>query len=351
MTSQEVVTFRQSGLSELLKCPLRYRFGQIEGRPREATSSLVAGTALHYACEQAVRDHQAGHILWVPENYFEDGWRAAENRQIAESATGEIRWDENREKLAAKVYVAFEHWMDNVLPELQPVVSEMRFSELEVAPGIQIEGTLDLVHRTPEGPVIYDWKTSKRAWNAKDVEHNDIQSAMYTLAYRETFGAMPAGFFYYVYVLGNSPRLEVYDATRTEADLDSLIYLMGEYRWMILADLYPPNPSGWWCSQRWCSFWDICPMGANSDLPGRGSTESDTKPEGALPSPAPSGGVASNTEGGVVSNAAVDLWGDNGKIIKELTPSRHEKREGRGARGEAVTRDSSREDIRRKEDG
>ena len=23
----------------------------------------------------------------------------------------------------------------------------------------------------------------------------------------------------------------------------------------------PPNPNGWWCSPKWCGYWDLCKTG------------------------------------------------------------------------------------------
>jgi hypothetical protein len=30
--------------------------------------------------------------------------------------------------------------------------------------------------------------------------------------------------------------------------------------------LFPPSTDGWWCSKKWCGYWDTCPYGSRSQV-------------------------------------------------------------------------------------
>lgn len=264
-------------------CGERYRLSHIEGEERTATSSLFGGTAFHAAIEAALHAREAGTAQLEVDyaaGFFMDGWKAAEARYEAELTDGfeSLRWDDPKEKVAVHIYTAFEDFYMNVLPTLpKPQAIELYFNKLLVAPGVDIEGTIDFTYVDEDGNAhILDWKTSSRAYVKSDVE-KDLQASMYSLAYRELFGKAPETFTFHVWVKGNSPRHEEYPTRRTDQQLARFIWLLERWAEQVRAGVFSPNTSGWWCSDRWCSFHAACPAGGGA--PGGGA------PVLSLPSP------------------------------------------------------------------
>lgn len=250
------INFRQSELKRLLRCPRQYQYSVLEGRGDDITSSaMLAGTAMHAFAEDCVRHHLI-HGEWPAEDATEDVFVAAWKH--VESQAGEIRWDEAKETIAAKVWPGALFWRTEIAPTLKPIAAEVKFRDVEVADGITIEGTIDLIE---VGGVVRDWKTSGRKWVRSDVDR-DVQAGMYSLAYRELFGAMPRTFIFEVLVRGHAPLHQRLEAYRSEEDVARLVALMESWATWIRAGVdLPMNPSGWWCSPRFCSHYDICPAG------------------------------------------------------------------------------------------
>src|SRR5262249_45965547 len=82
--------------------------------------------------------------------------------------------------------------------------------------------------------------------------------------YRLTFGEPPAWTQFHVMVKG-STEIQVVDVPYDPKAVN---------RWLehrvrtniaaIEANAFVPNTSGWWCSERFCDFWNVCPLGAEA---------------------------------------------------------------------------------------
>jgi hypothetical protein len=60
--------------------------------------------------------------------------------------------------------------------------------------------------------------------------------------------------------------INVQESTRDAADIEQLKGRMALTLAAIQTGVFPPtNPDNWWCSERWCGYWDgICPFGKKS---------------------------------------------------------------------------------------
>jgi hypothetical protein len=132
-------------------------------------------------------------------------------------------------------------------------------------------GFIDLVVDTPYGVTLVDHKSAGRAWGgakAKGDPRKLIQAPLYAEGWERLTGEKVthvafdvmtyAGKFQRVWV-NVSPKVREPFIDRW-GDVSNMIAL---YKTAGM-DL-PTNPSNNLCSEKWCSFWEICPMGAALD--------------------------------------------------------------------------------------
>src|SRR5262249_49767549 len=54
------------------------------------------------------------------------------------------------------------------------------------------------------------------------------------------------------------PKAVVMETTRSRIALQMHLNTIGNIAKAINADAFPRNPTGWWCSPKWCGYWGRC---------------------------------------------------------------------------------------------
>lgn len=255
-----------SGLNLLSRCGVAFENRYIKRLPSTTSPSLVIGTAVHRAqAEDLGTKMNTGALL--PDSDVADIARDAARE---EWALGEVRLDEQDrddgyagtrdEAVDASVGMAsFYHAA--AAPKVTPVAVE-RGWVLDVegaAMPIQVAGRIDL--QTAEG-AIRDTKTSAKS-PIKSAAHESIQLTMYSLALLKHDGALPTsvGLDYVVRTpKRHDIKLVQLESTRSMEDLPPLLERVASAAKIIKAGLFTPaDPSAWWCSKKFCSYWELCP--------------------------------------------------------------------------------------------
>ncbi len=129
--------------------------------------------------------------------------------------------------------------------------------------GWTIECVTDLL---PDDGGIVDVKTSAGQWTPARLAEKRGQAWLYQAAYLQTFGRPPAYFHFHVLPKGTTDVqvLEVpYEPVAINRYLEHVIRPTIT---AIEADVYVPNPNGWHCSAKFCSWWGLCPLGEAAHL-------------------------------------------------------------------------------------
>lgn len=153
---------------------------------------------------------------------------------------------------------------------------------LDIGQGWTLTGRLDV---EAEGGVI-DIKTSTDAWDVTGREFERLEQAqLYQYARLLEDGAPPAFFVFHVIphsglrfemladdngqpaevapVDYDPEAIQVIEVAYDEAAVERAIeHRVAPQVRTIEADAYVPNTSGWWHDPKWCSYWEICPLGA-----------------------------------------------------------------------------------------
>jgi len=134
-----------------------------------------------------------------------------------------------------------------------------------------MRGFIDLIMETPHGVIGVDHKTAGRAWGGAKAAGDPrklIQAPLYAEAYMRLTGVEMDHFCYDVVTYAGKVQ-------RVWVDVRQEVREPFIQKWREMSDMIavfekaglemPTNPDNNLCSEKWCSYWSICPMGAALD--------------------------------------------------------------------------------------
>lgn len=254
------IWFRQSWLDTAFRCPERGRQAVVKPEWDSMTSdSALIGTAVHHGIEQFLHGH-----IDTPTQI------AGEAETYLDSFNEEIKWTkyETQSELKEQADVCSRGWVDDILPNLpnlddaQPEVTFKIPLWSQHGMTIGITGTIDLI---ADGQ-LWDWKTSARAYNARDKQKNAIQPTIYAMAALNSDlinqTSFPINFTYGIMIRGTKPKGQILSVTRHEGHADfatkRMMQLVDMYMMFGLDRTWPMNDDHFLCNSTWCPWWSIC---------------------------------------------------------------------------------------------
>ena len=178
-TINEKLYLSASAIETYEQCPLKYRFGRIDGIPQTASKpQLVFGNIIHVVLQ---RFHEPGKELTKDRivKLLEEEWKKGE---FDYTVREEKFFDQGQEMLSR-----YAELMNDNPPNV--IAREERFSfDLD---DITINGAIDRIDKDENGVHIVDYKTSKSSTPAK----SNLQLAVYSMYLKqsdsEKFGGIP----------------------------------------------------------------------------------------------------------------------------------------------------------------
>lgn len=248
---------RQSWLGDVLICPERARLGLLHPERRESSDATILGTAVHTAIENWMKLTDFTEMVAVGVNE----WRrlAAQPHRSSSGIS-----PDDAPKLIESMSLAF---VEQIAPQVE-VGGEAEY-KFAVPTGIIIDGwevylkgTMDYI--TPSG-VIWDWKTSKRAYNQKDKQSHSVQASVYAWAggiLGKVYDKDNVDFRFGVMLRQEKPKGQIVQVFRTAehrqwlaAQIRSVVIMAHELE---LNQPWLKNDQGNLCSAKWCDHWSSC---------------------------------------------------------------------------------------------
>ena len=249
---------RQSWLNDLLLCPQRARLGIVRKDMRAGSDATIMGTAVHHAIEEAIKAGGGN-----AESMTDDALGMFRTLQQSES------WRETNidpDKYEAYISSMCQAWHDTIMPEVEmggDVEKSFAFPM-----GVHVkdwdvwcEGTMDYI--SPSG-VVWDWKTAKRAYNARDKQSKAVQPTVYAAAAIKMGMASewPVDFRYGVMLRQEKPKAQILSVHRNESHYNWLRHNVSPaVQYAIAVGMesdWIMNDESVLCSENWCSYWSIC---------------------------------------------------------------------------------------------
>lgn len=248
-----------SGLSTLWQCGVKFDFRYIQKLYRPPTSALVVGKGVDEAANANLQNKIDTDAL-LPVEQVADIARDSIVRSV--EADG-ILPDRGQSEAAARdlgidkaVRLTTTHAKD-LAPKLKPKAVQKKWS-LDI-PGFPFDlvGTRDL---DEQDGTIRDLKTSGKSPNRNAADISD-QLTTYALAKFSYERVIPPKVAMDTLVdLKRGPKVSTLESVRTKDDFQVLLARVENASKVIQSGIFTPaQPDAWWCSEKWCSYHDVCP--------------------------------------------------------------------------------------------
>jgi hypothetical protein len=260
----KIVYVRQSWLNDMAICAERARLGIVRPEFRTGSDATIIGTAIHAGIESVLdgRSPDIDGMLEVVNNEYE----TLETTNYKKTNIDEAKIPEYLEAMSLAFY-------NDILPQVELGGKVEHYFKVPLGITVQdyavwLEGTMDYI--APSG-LIWDWKTSSRAYYIKDKQKSAIQPTVYGYAAQyEGLASGPVTNFNYGVMVRNSPsKSQIASVTRTQGHYDWLKYFV---RGAVGSCLKVGTDSEWFmndsstlCSSSWCSYWSICKGAFNTN--------------------------------------------------------------------------------------
>ena len=130
---------------------------------------------------------------------------------------------------------------------IQPVtVEETHVSEVA---GVKFVNIVDLID---VNDVVIDHKTSSKAYTQDDVD-KDLQASAQAFALGKAIV-----FQNHVAIKAKRPKIQIVKSYRLDHDIDWWYILAAKIITLMKTGVAPPNPTQWWCSERFCGYYSLC---------------------------------------------------------------------------------------------
>ena len=194
-----------SAIETFEQCPLKFRFGRIDGIPQTASKpQLLFGTIIHTVLQQF---HEPGKELSEERilQLLNNEWKKGE----FDYAVREKKFFEQGQEMLTRYAKSIQENPPNV------IAREERFSfELN---DITINGAIDRIDKNENGVHIVDYKTSKTASPAKSNLQLAIYSMFISQSDLEEFGGLPASASL-LFLRDDEKPIRAHSFTREELD-------------------------------------------------------------------------------------------------------------------------------------
>lgn len=235
-----------SDVNMYLRCPKQWEFRYVYGLKLPPSGALVQGSAVHGGAEVGLN-----HKIETGEDMPMDDVLDAVSTTFDGLAVDAEFGEDNPGELKDQAIDLGRTWRNEVAPKIVPVAVEMEW-ELTID-DVTYLGYIDVVDA--EGRVR-DLKTSARKPSA-DILANHLQAQSYALAISAQAGEIPEVAFDYV-VKTKAPYAETRSAQYTERQLEIVAETVLDVTKGIRAGVFPRSTDGWWCSPKFCGYWERC---------------------------------------------------------------------------------------------
>jgi len=245
----EILSLSHRKIDDYLTCPLKYRYIHVLRVPIRQHHAVIYGNAIHQAIRVFQLNRLAGRETPIAElhDVFRRYWKS-EGFLTPEHEN--LRLHQGLKTLEA--FHAFELREASI-----PTYVEKRFSI--TLGGTRLVGVFDRIDRSEEIGTIIDYKTSEVRTEEQATKRtkDSLQLAIYALAYRHMFGALPAA----LELRFLSADVIVGRAVPSEKTLDRALADMERAAHGIRSGVFSADPSYGAC--RYCAYASICPEKRN----------------------------------------------------------------------------------------
>lgn len=245
----EIFQISNSQIGMWLRCPRQWEFRYIKGLKLPPKGVMVQGTAYHGALKknfenkiQTKEDLSISDIL----DAFDSSW----NEAVSLDGKEQVDWEErDADDLKDEGANCVSIYHKKMVADIDPVSVEQRV-EMPIGKDLTCVGYIDLETKNN----IIDHKLRGRSMNQADADR-DTQALTYCLMQEKK------NFAFHVMVKKKFPEVQVVSVKKTVKDIEWWLESVKQIAAQIRTGICPPNPTGWWCSEKFCGYWNLCKGG------------------------------------------------------------------------------------------
>jgi hypothetical protein len=242
----------------MLRCEQQYAFRYIMGLRSPPGVALLEGSSLHSTQEIRLTDVLLGKETLLNADQTADlAVNHLEQRLDAEEVV--FNKDETPDKSKDSVAKMAKVMVDELHPKFEREILRVEHKydlDLE-GKDVSLQAVTDVEQA---GAKIRDLKVTKRT---PDPTH-ELQPACYAYCYWQEQQDIPS-FYYDVVKRLKTPKSEVVSYQPDMMDIQKFFTIFDTIAERIKqateTGLWIPNPTGWWCDERWCGYWSECKGG------------------------------------------------------------------------------------------
>lgn len=270
-------------LDMMARCGIAWEFRYVHKVKRPPPSvKMLIGRGVDHSVTENLR-HKRDEGAPVP---LEEAQQAARDSLVYEWAQGGVLLELEEQEdgvvrvkgraIDATVTLASAHH-EIVAPKIEPAWVQRKFEiELE-GYDCSLVGVIDVQEESIEGLYdgvegyrrpsrVLDTKTTRKSLNQNDVDTSS-QLTVYHMAVGVLDDAPPDEVALDVLVdkshlkTPKPPKVDRLTSTRTDDDTRALLARVERAVSVMDSGVVTPAPPGaWWCSEKWCGYWAICPF-------------------------------------------------------------------------------------------
>jgi hypothetical protein len=230
-----------------LRCPRQYEFRYVQDLKIPPGLALVGGSSVHTALEgNYTKKLKTQEDIALDEfvGIFRDTFDEKRDEMVSTPREEVSTYTQNTER-------CLEIYHEGYAPQIMPDKVELELTAK--VDGTEILGYLDLITDTQ---IVVDHKTSSKS-PYHDVADKSPQLSMYEWLCMEN-GIETAGLRLDYLVAKKEPCIVQLETERQLEDLDFVVRMMGDVIKGIEKEVFPPNPTSFLCSPKYCGYWERC---------------------------------------------------------------------------------------------
>lgn len=249
------------------KCGMQYEFRYLQGIIAPPRAVMVAGSAVDSATDQNLtRKMDTGETMPAEEvadlaaDSLETRWQYEEialDEEEEERGAAQVKADMKDAAVNLSVLHA-----GSLAQKIEPTAIQRHF-EVDLQPAgysAVLEGYIDIEEQ--DGRVIRDLKTKPKGGSVSaDAASQSVQLEFYALARAARTGEVPEELWLdYLVAYKRGPEVRLSGAkVDEELPQRALNRIESFVRGIELGYFPPARPEDWWCSEKWCGWWNLCP--------------------------------------------------------------------------------------------
>lgn len=241
-----------SSIAQYGRCPEQFKRVKM-GEKQPPSFALIEGTSTHLACSENNLNKRSKGVDLPPSTMIDisvNSFERATNEREVKQVLKDIK--KEKDEVAKRAKAWFPEYLNKYAPSIKP-----EWVEQPVHKEVEVEGTKFVLSGVIDLTTIkqvVDYKTASSVLSQGEAD-SSLQLSLYSMF----TGKMDVGIA--CFVKTKNPYVAWIPSKRTPAHYQWALKVAKRTIEAVRAGVFPfavPSGQSWWCSDKFCGFWDSC---------------------------------------------------------------------------------------------